>query len=300
MERSDTVSTSVEPEKCPRCQSTRFVRNGHSGNSQRYLCKECRCTFGPASQKPTTKLQEKFARFISLCPASSTLRQLAGMVGVSLTTAFRWRHKYLDSLLAQPVAATAGTIYVGRSVVTTAPISQTPTSPAAPTTVARHPVTPILLTSDDQIMGNVVHLMKQDQNGVSLENLFVSGTNHIFDYNPLLAPIVLPGTIVGFPSGRLGKAVCNRQNPSSPVQFKSMGNVQFASHVLFAESGRAWQKAADLVARIYRRWMRGFYGVALKNVQRYAAWYRICWRNAVRKYAYSWEQDMVDLLLNGG
>lgn len=103
---SDTanLTKSIQPKEitcCPYCQSAWFVKNGNRGTAQRYRCRDCNKSFVEKtgtilshSKKDLAKWQEYIHCMIEKYP----LRKCAEICGISLQTAFYWRHKILDAL----------------------------------------------------------------------------------------------------------------------------------------------------------------------------------------------------------
>jgi transposase-like protein len=90
-----------QPESCPLCGSTRFIKYGKAKNrNQRYQCKLCMKTFSQNtnnffmySKKPV----ETWEGYISSMAKGLTLRSIANQLSISLTTSFFWRHKILSA-----------------------------------------------------------------------------------------------------------------------------------------------------------------------------------------------------------
>lgn len=86
---------------CPFCESKLFTKNGKRGNLQKYKCKSCCKEFTSRTGTPTHKIQnpEKFEAYKSLLiDGYLPVRKIARKVGVSIQTAFDWRHKILSGL----------------------------------------------------------------------------------------------------------------------------------------------------------------------------------------------------------
>lgn len=83
---------------CPHCGSRLLVKNGHRGDIQNYKCKSCCKVF---TYKTGTSLHglhkpEKFELYKSLMlDAYYPKKKIAKKVGISIQTAFDWRHKIL-------------------------------------------------------------------------------------------------------------------------------------------------------------------------------------------------------------
>lgn len=86
---------------CPRCNSKHIVRNGHKGITQRFLCHDCHKTFTIKTNTITASTKKSFSvwsRYFDCMMDSLSLRRTAEACGISLSTAFIWRHKILDAL----------------------------------------------------------------------------------------------------------------------------------------------------------------------------------------------------------
>jgi len=85
---------------CPYCQEREIVLWGKRKNIQRYRCKSCRKLFNDLTGTPMarTKLLEKWPKMAVALQQSMTLHQTAEYVGISVDTAFRWRHRLLAGL----------------------------------------------------------------------------------------------------------------------------------------------------------------------------------------------------------
>lgn len=86
---------------CPHCGHNEKFRNGTFKGRQRYLCKKCRKSFNRYTNTPISytkkdlKLWEDYAEELLSC---TTLEKTSEKLGISISTAFYWRHKILDSL----------------------------------------------------------------------------------------------------------------------------------------------------------------------------------------------------------
>lgn len=85
----------------------RIVRNGSASGLQRYKCRACQRTFNALSKTPLARLRKK-AKWLQQEDALARgliVRLASAELGVAPSTAFRWRHRFLQ--LAQPVKALA-------------------------------------------------------------------------------------------------------------------------------------------------------------------------------------------------
>ena len=87
---------------CPHCGSVLVVKNGKVRNKQRYMCKDCHKTFGlftntmiSHSNLPVN-IWADMAK--SMLNPKNTLRDVAKKLDISVTTAFKMRHKIMKGL----------------------------------------------------------------------------------------------------------------------------------------------------------------------------------------------------------
>ena len=85
---------------CPHCTSSKVVRYGTYRKRQRYLCKSCKKTFTDLTSTALHCIhdKEKFVNAAKLMLSGATLAHTSKKVGISIPTAFSWRHKVLGIL----------------------------------------------------------------------------------------------------------------------------------------------------------------------------------------------------------
>ena len=94
---ANLLETSYEKVVCPHCGEDKYYKWGRQNDLQRYKCKECNRTFNCLSKTPLARLRKK-GRWLnySKCLAEGlTVRYSGELCGVSKTTSFRWRHRFL-------------------------------------------------------------------------------------------------------------------------------------------------------------------------------------------------------------
>lgn len=100
----DSISETILVEdapilSCPHCNSKLFVKNGKRDDLQKYKCKSCCKVFTIKTGTAFHKIQklDKFEAYKTLMLESYLpLKKIAAKVGVSIQTAFDWRHKILS------------------------------------------------------------------------------------------------------------------------------------------------------------------------------------------------------------
>ncbi|MEJ5266451.1 MAG: hypothetical protein WHW07_01420 [Bacteroidales bacterium] len=88
--------------ECPHCGSKHFIKFGKYVNVSRYRCKECRRTFVPTSGSSIHYInkKEKFLRLFDMFNSGEvlTIKNISQKFGISILTAFDWRHKIFLAL----------------------------------------------------------------------------------------------------------------------------------------------------------------------------------------------------------
>jgi transposase-like protein len=89
-----------EDRKCPHCGTPGAVANGKARKMQRYLCRACQRTFGAVSGTRVCGLHRKEAwlTFGECLAHGDTVKAAAERCGIAVSTAFRWRHRFLEAL----------------------------------------------------------------------------------------------------------------------------------------------------------------------------------------------------------
>jgi transposase-like protein len=82
---------------CPHCTAERVIRHGHANGLQRYRCRECRKTFSALTGTPLSGLHKrgKWLDQAEALQAGLTLHKVADALHIHVSTAHRWRHRFL-------------------------------------------------------------------------------------------------------------------------------------------------------------------------------------------------------------
>jgi transposase-like protein len=94
---------------CPHCESAHVIRNGHANGLQRYRCRACSKTFSALTGSPLNRLHKrgKWLDQAEALHSGQTLRDVASALHIHVSTAHRWRHRFLAlPKTAQPSALT--------------------------------------------------------------------------------------------------------------------------------------------------------------------------------------------------
>ncbi len=82
---------------CPGCNGSRIGSWGSTSGLPRYRCRDCKMTFTSLSGTPlvSLRMREKWEDYARCLSESKTIRASAKECGISIPTAFRWRHRFL-------------------------------------------------------------------------------------------------------------------------------------------------------------------------------------------------------------
>ena len=86
-----------EARRCPHCASEGAVSRGMARGLRRYQCKDCGRTFNALTGTPLSGLHHKkrWLSFGASLAKGETVKASAARCDVAVSTAFRWRHRFL-------------------------------------------------------------------------------------------------------------------------------------------------------------------------------------------------------------
>lgn len=98
VEAVEIVESRRPPNACPHCGGDHLVRNGHANGLQRYRCRVCGKTFNALTGTPLARLhlRGKWLAQAAAMRDGLSLKQVAACLAIAPSTAFRWRHRFLD------------------------------------------------------------------------------------------------------------------------------------------------------------------------------------------------------------
>ncbi|WP_267523179.1 IS1595 family transposase [Campylobacter sp. MG1] len=96
------ITFTKEIKECPYCKSTHFKKNGTRNNGkQSFFCLDCKKSFVASNNTILYGVKKDLSvwkKYIHCMIEKYSLRKTAEICGISLPTAFVWRHKILDAL----------------------------------------------------------------------------------------------------------------------------------------------------------------------------------------------------------
>jgi transposase-like protein len=100
--KNEIKINNITIDKCPHCQSKEIIRYGKSKDVQRYKCSSCNKTFSPLTGTfmHHIKKKEKLSKYQEILKTEGiiAISKMAKKLGISIPTAFEWRHKLLLSI----------------------------------------------------------------------------------------------------------------------------------------------------------------------------------------------------------
>jgi transposase-like protein len=98
--------------RCPHCQSTTVTKWGSANRMRRYRCNACKATFNALTGTPLAQLhkRELWIGHAQALVDGISLRKVAARLNIDLTTAFRWRHRFLKAPKALKPKVLDGTV----------------------------------------------------------------------------------------------------------------------------------------------------------------------------------------------
>ncbi len=101
--------------KCDHCSSPEVIKYGKYKGIQRYKCKCCGRTFSDFSKTilAMTHYREKWADFLSCFQKGLSIRKCSELLGISVPTAFSWRHKLSGAISGTGNNKFSGIVEIG-------------------------------------------------------------------------------------------------------------------------------------------------------------------------------------------
>jgi len=89
-------------QRCPHCGAEVFIKWGSKNGRQRFRCKDATCgkTFSASTGSPLSGLHypELHKKNAECMVDGLSIRKVAARLGINKSTAFRWRHRFLDPM----------------------------------------------------------------------------------------------------------------------------------------------------------------------------------------------------------
>lgn len=233
-----TIATLTSGLRCPKCNSRQYIRYGFYKDTQQYRCKDCKRSFGETTNTALHGLHKKtiIEPYIQTMEDGLTLRKASSKLGISLTTAFRWRHRLLASINGAESTTNKPT---GLSIITL------PHSCKGKHNKSGHEMPPVQSIALSAANGAILISKLEHKNEIN-------------DAATAISKKITSGTIVAF----------NRDTHIRKIAKQLDVTVNRHYHL-----GKALAQANTKLQTNLEDWLYRFRGVATKYLQQYWAWY---------------------------
>lgn len=262
LQARDASTRAIEshvPSSCPSCGGTHIVKDGFATGLQRYLCRSCQRTFNALTATPLAGLHKrgKWLQHAQALGAGLSIPQVARQLGIARSTAFRWRHRFLQLPSQRQASALVGIAEADESY-----FLESEKGERGLLRKARHRGGKA--SKPGASKEQVAVLMVRDRAGATA-NLMVSRTTAA-QLSDALKPMLPADTVLCTDGSRALAAAAHLLGVQHHGVNVSAGiRVNGPWHV---------QNVNAYVSRL-RSWMRRFKGVATKYLASYLGWFRM-------------------------
>jgi len=248
---------------CPRCQSEKITKWGSATRLKRYRCKTCKATFNALTGTPLAQLhkRELWLGHAQALADGISLRKAAARLNVHVSTAFRWRHRFLTAPKALKPKVLEGTVEADETYfLYSEKGSRKLTRPAR----KRGGKASKRGLSDEQ----VPVLIARDRNKATTDEVLAdrSAASLLATLEPLIAKTAV---LVSDCAAAYCAFASKAELAHVALNLSAGERVKGVYHI---------QNVNNYDSRL-KNWMRRFNGVATKYLDSYLGWYRACDRN---------------------
>jgi transposase-like protein len=277
--------TNDNPANCPRCGDAHVVHNGHSKGRQRILCHACKHTFFESftEDKHKQNMRPRYDAFRAIAHIPYTLRRLAEIIGISVGTAFKWRHEYKAELCKQPTLLRCFDTGDGALQLTTVYFGKEP---------SHYPMSDRKRNSPQLACFSAITACQNDVLSTILHpacftspspTLVAPGRMTRDALSNLLVQMSYPGACISTPLGLGSVLHDDTQRTKSTRVFWHQQKPKVAA-------GTDWRTACSQIRTInhryeyeaiearhlFRSFIRRLRGIAVNNLDKYVSWYNVC------------------------
>ncbi len=260
---------------CPHCASVELQKWGTSGKRQRYRCKSCRTTFNGLTGTELNGMhhQDKWEHYIETMLHGTFLRPAAAECGISLTTSFRWRHKFLkltDNLTDHRLE---GIVEIDETHFN---LSEKGNRSLGRKARKR---------GTDKAESKVKVVVAKDRSGHIFDKVMAKFT--LSELKPDLLPRLASGLVL-CSDGHLNYYWLTKKEDIKHIELNASAKERVKDKVFHI------QNVNNYHGRV-KQWVKGFHGVATKNLHKYLGWFR--WFEQTEGAKRTIEQFLSDMII---
>ena len=248
---------------CPRCQSAKVTKWGSANGLKRYRCKTCKVTFNALTGTPLAQLhkRELWTGHAQALADGISLRKVAARLDVHLSTAFRWRHRFLKAPKALKPKVLDGTVEADETYFL---YSEKGSRKLRRPARKRGGKASKRGLSDEQ----VPVLIARDRNKATADEILPDRSAK--SLSAALEPVIAKTAVLVSDGAAAYCAFASKAGLAHvPLNLSAGERVKGIYHI---------QNVNNYDSRL-KGWMRRFNGVATKYLDSYLGWYRACDRN---------------------
>jgi len=243
---------------CPHCQSTAIAKWGLANRLKRYRCKSCKATFNALTGTPLAQLhkRELWIGHAQALVDGISLRKVASRLDVHLTTAFRWRHRFLKAPKALKPKVLDGTVEADETYFLHSEKGSRKLKRPARKRGGRAAKRGL---SKEQ----VPVLIARDRNKATTDRILADRSER--SISAALEPVVAKSAVLVSDGAHAYRAFANRASLAHVALNLSAGEHSWGIYHI--------QNVNNYGSRL-KGWMRRFNGVATKYLDSYLGWHR--------------------------
>ena len=248
---------------CPRCQSAEIAKWGSANRLKRYRCKTCKATFNALTGTALAQLhkRELWTGHAQALADGTSLRKVAARLDIHLSTALRWRHRFLKAPKTLKPKVLDGTVEADETYfLYSEKGSRRLTRPAR----KRGGKASKRGLSNEQ----VPVLIARDRNKATADEILPDRSAE--SISAALTPVIAKTAVLVSDGAPAYCAFASTANLAHvPLNLSAGERVKGIYHI---------PNVNNYDSRL-KSWMRRFNGVATKYLDSYLGWYRACDRN---------------------
>lgn len=254
---------------CAHCNDQRIVRYGRRRERQRYKCKACGRTFNVLTGTALAglRLPEKHIENARCMSARLSLNEAAQRLDVAVSTAFRWRHRFLERLSALNPEQLSGVVEVDETFFLESFKGQRRGLPRK----AKKRGTPAVLRGLSREQIPVLVARDRSVGATLSQQLAARDFLHI---GPVLVPKLSKDAVLVTDGASAYKLLGRAHN----IEVR-----QVPRHPKHRTTGLTHLNNVNAYDQRLKKWMIGFVGVATKYLPNYLGWHRWLDANAKTK-----------------